>query len=269
MELDEQLRHDMQSAVGTIDPPPAIALVDGGVQRGRRMRRMRVARVLGGVATAAVLGGAGLVAIDQLPGGYAEAPSDTAVASGDMQVASPEEPIRVTAQVVAQTLSRMLPDGTLSQYSGSEPSDDAMGPVIGSLVFDDGAGAALISARVGPAAPGISCAPPHPSPLVQCTELEQPDGSEVVVIQRPEYTDGRMPGMLTWWAWHLRTDGTMIEVYELNAVAEKVPPPTRELPPLTVEQLTEIVTSPEWQTEISPLEADAAHDLFEPRTLEP
>lgn len=266
MDFDEQLRHDMRSAVGTIVSPPATELVDGGVQRGRRMKRMRMARVVGGVATVAMLGG--VVAVNQFPGGFQEAPADVAVASGGVQAVPPEEQVPVTSQVVVQTLIDLLPEGEVSHLAGDQWPSDSLVTANGDLVFDDGAGAAQVMVSVGQAHPGISCEPPHPEPSVQCTELEQPDGSVVVIIQRPEYTDGSMPGMLTWTAQHLRTDGTVVELTEFNSAAQKVPPPSRELPPLTVEQLTEIVTSPQWRTEVPKSEAMAAEDLFEPRIRE-
>ncbi|MGH8829067.1 MAG: hypothetical protein ACRDVZ_16005 [Jiangellaceae bacterium] len=268
MGFDEQLRHDMRSAVGTIDPPPATELVDGGVQRGRRMKRMRMARVVGGVATVAMLGGVGVVAVDQLRGGFQEAPADVAVASGDVQAVPPEEHVPVTAQVAVQTLLDLLPEGTTSQRSGFVVTDEVNPDhidVVGKLVYDDGHGAGLVYINLSPTGGifnGSSCEPIGGDPHSTCTTLE--DGSVLAISEAPEYTDGRRPDLILRSATLTRADGFQVSMTIYNSETQKSSPVTRPEPALTPEQLTEIVTSPLWQAEVPASVAEAAEDLFKP-----
>ena len=64
MNLDQQLPDLLRRTVATIDPPPAQQLVDGGLERGRALRRRRQLLVGAGSAlgTAAVTGVAVLAA---------------------------------------------------------------------------------------------------------------------------------------------------------------------------------------------------------------
>jgi hypothetical protein len=256
--IDEQIRQAMRAAADGIEPPVQ-ELVDGGLERGRRLRRRHRMVVAGTGLVAVTVVASGIVIAAQFTAGPKEVAAPGDDTSRSVVEAAPANPgawdaADVSAEVepissedVLETLIELLPPGEITD-SRALPQDvvEGMSENPAAIVtFDDGAGAANVSVTLYDFPTGGGCQ--YPSPNVQCTEEFLDDGSTLWITQRPPtYSDGRQPELIEWWATLERPDGLQIDLRQNNAVGEKDVPATRPEPPLTVEQMKAIVTSDRW-----------------------
>ncbi|GGP92750.1 hypothetical protein [Streptomyces griseomycini] len=227
------------------------ALADAGRARGRRLRLRRRAAVLGGVAGIAAVGvgGALFVAPGDAPGSRLPAAAHSAAPAAS---ASPGPAAReYTGDEILRALKELLPEGEFSQEEARGTEDEL--PPSARLVYDDGKGAAAIGLSLGRVEPGsqearqVTRCPdevfvPHDS----CTTSRLPDGSVLMLFQGYEYPDRRVD--TRWWAAELVTpEGRHVSLSEWNAPAEKDAAVSRPEPPLSPEQLKEVVTAGVWR----------------------
>jgi hypothetical protein len=258
----EELAHAVDAVV-RVDRPGALRA------RGRKYRvRRTMVLATGATGMAATVG----VALALVPGtdragdGAGAASSGgravtikTTTASTDAPSPSPSpKPERVVLDARATTylLDLMLPAGfTTSRYAGMQfghPDKDSV-QTQGSMTIDDGHGAAQITATFQPAdfESAQICA-------TGCTKL--PDGSLITERQVPDgtTTNGEGPKPVAWEVNHWLTNGWRVGVGELNYPADYSPLPnqgpkvetTRTQPPLSMDQLKQIVTDPRWQSTV-------------------
>jgi hypothetical protein len=259
----EELAHAVDAVV-RVEPPGALRA------RGRKHRvRRTMVLATGATGMAATVG----VALALLPGAdrnsgdVAGAASSggravtimTSTTSTDVPTHSPSpKPERVVLDARATTylLDLMLPAGfTTSRYAGMQfgHADKDSVQTQGGMTVDDGHGAAQITATFGPAdfEPAQICA-------TGCTKL--PDGSLITERQVPDgtTTNGKGPKPVAWEVNHWLTNGWRVGVGELNYPADYSPlhnqgpqvVTTRTQPPLSMDQLKQIVTDPRWQSTV-------------------
>ncbi|MER7583066.1 hypothetical protein [Kitasatospora sp. NPDC097691] len=246
-------------------------LVVGGYQRGRRRwRRRSTAALVGGTAALALVG-TGAVYLTGSPakdaGSVAAAPARTFTAGGGTPEATPttarpSAPTVVTGDEVLATFQALLPKGETTQGKGTGTDDERMkGTYAGAgVVFDDGQGKSLIQIgiqkhRPGQAQPSTCPADLKLARLDSCVVTTLPDGSRLQLLQGYEYPDGRASTK----EWHARLtgpDGREIDVSEWNAAAEKGAPDSRPNPPLTLDQLSAIVTDKSWDRVVAAVKFD-------------
>jgi hypothetical protein len=229
-------------------------LAEAGLTRGRRaLWRRRAAAVTASVVLLGVVGagGAYMGALDD---------GDAAnVAASD-------------ARGTLGILKKLLPEGKVIQESQDKGS--SKGPYSrASLVFDDGRGAAAISislnrtdsplasmaslagCAVGPDGTG------RMGPNGTCTTKKFEDGSDLLLVRghEPPYRD---KDTAVWSARLIKPDGSVINVMEWNAPAQKGAKITRANPPLTQRQLTDLVRATEWRSQLDafPRRGGGVHD---------
>jgi len=243
----------MHRAVDTLDPDTE-PLVAGALARGRRLRRHRAATQFGSaLALCGLVAGAATAMVESSgpsgAGGMQAAHAETSTAAAPSVSASPAGPV-LNRQSVLRTFRSLLPNptATVSMRHGSQEPSDGPGYVGVTLTYDDGHGNVQIAVSVQspPAGGGLGGA----CEISTCTTTA--DGSTLSVYQgsdRPgqPYLQPRM-----WEVSLQRPNTTTIQVTEWNSMTEKTPGSiTRDLPPLTIAQLTAIVSSPTW-TELVP-----------------
>ncbi|MHC5907396.1 hypothetical protein ACVNF4_26430 [Streptomyces sp. S6] len=220
---------DVLRRTGDSFTPDAADLVAGGVRRGRTRRlRQRFAVIGGSVAGVAVLGFGGA-----LVGSPDAAPPDPGVAT------TLPPGLAVEQQDLTGTLRKLLPHGTFTRTA----SQGAGASVTG--VFDDGNGAAGIRVTLtnGDAA-DITCPDPALRAYDHCSTRRLADGSRVAVFQGFQEPNS-LQEIRVWSADLITPDGGHVNVTEWNAPAEKGEPVTRAYPPLSLDQLTNLVTAQE------------------------
>ncbi|MET8895181.1 hypothetical protein [Streptomyces albogriseolus] len=231
---------------------PAV-LVGGGRARGRRKQLLRRTAVLGGAAGVALVGVGGALLLPS----DAHDPRRTSAAAGPAATASPSAasppPTAVfSGDDVLRSLKALLPKGTFSEEE-ARGSDSFMPPPYARVVFDDGKGAAALGLsldRVEPgseqARQGAQCPDKALVAYDDCTAAKLPDGSRLALFQGYEYADRRAETK-RWYAELLTPRGHHVLLTEWNAPAEKDAPVSRPQPPLSVEQLKEVVTADVWR----------------------
>lgn len=264
---EDLLRWGMRELAESKSSPGSPPAVGALVARGRRARWRRRATAV--TASAALLGvvGAGGVYGGMLDGG------------GGANVAAPPKPDAVRT---VDILKQLLPKGTVSQEREGVPGSAFASYAGGSLVFDDGKGAAAISISLGRAdspaaslASLVGCArgPKGGSwgPYGTCTSEKLADGSTLILAKSYEAKSraksraesrNKDPKVWTWEALLYKEDGSILTLKEWNAPAEKGAKPTRAEPPLTQKQLTDFVTAKEWHTTLDsfPRRGGGVHD---------
>jgi hypothetical protein len=191
-------------------------------------------------------------------------PSGSATRGHAAVTGSRPHQVDVTPQVAVRTLISLLPRaGRTTKLTGQS----ALGEVGGTVVYDDGHGAAQLAVSVdfpytyrgtvqrqaaGSLCPGVTDGDP-------CTTM--PDGSQVTTYQGT----GNVPGgPKDWEVRVLRPDGVEVDVTEWNAPLEKIGQQTRPEPPFTIAELIAIARSPKWQATITAAQARSASTLFTP-----
>ncbi|MHA3701439.1 hypothetical protein ACXR2U_04585 [Jatrophihabitans sp. YIM 134969] len=181
------------------------------------------------------------------------AASTSAASSGAVpSTAPPADLVGTTPQVVVATLVSLLPPGTVSGARGGS----AGGQEYGSVVFDDGRGAALVSILVAPAAQS----PCGLGGGITCTA--RPDGSlmwSTYDFEYPQQQRGAMERSVI-----LVRDGMMLQLQEWNAPTEKDSATTREAPPLDETQVLALLDDPAWALQVPATAAASASPYFTP-----
>ena len=242
-ELLRRSLHELAVADVSAEGPPRPTVL---VARGRSvLRRRRMAAVTASVALVGIVGAGGLYA-----GVFASGKGD----GGDAAAEKTD-----TWQVVP-ILEGLLPQGKTRNGQEQRHSSSFWPYLGGSVVYDDGKGAAAVSITLDRLdSPGWSIASMascsvgadgvgHLGPDI-CTERTLADGSKLTLVQP---SDGAQ-GVREWSVQLIKPDDSMLTVREWNAPAEKGAEPTRDTPPLTQSQLTDVVTSKKWEATLDSL----------------
>ncbi|MDH6223403.1 hypothetical protein [Streptomyces sp. MJP52] len=162
----------------------------------------------------------------QRPGPDASpSPESSAPAEALPPAGAPDERMR-------KTFVSLLPDGLEVKKHGGEASDHAY------LVVDDGEGASMVQVNVQADMSGAE------RQLFGADAETLPDGTKVVRRQGPGEKGGR--DVVMWTVDTIRPDGMRVVISAFNSGAQHTAA-TREAPALTMGQLREIATSPEWR----------------------
>lgn len=251
-ELGEALRRAGEGFTADRD-----ALVDAGERRGRRLVARRRAAVVGGSVLALALVGAGSAWTGGLLGGGSGG-------SGQVDVAAPPQLVpegsggKVTAEQMLAVFQGLLPDGGRLAYTTAQGTD---GPPMVSGVFDDGNGKGAVMLGLSRVDPDGS----HARELTECGDKELQgyddcrteqlvDGSKLLLYKGYEYPDRRVDTKV-WRAVLVTPQGFQVDASAWNAPAEKGAGISRTDPPLTIEQLSTLVTSQQWYPALKALPA--------------
>jgi hypothetical protein len=179
----------------------------------------------------------------------------------DLWVASPTparpsatRPVASSGSVV-QVLRALLPAGVITQESSQGADPQQAVPTVGRVVFDDGHGAAAITAGVIrlplPVPTALSTCPYRSQrPYDQCTQQLLANGSELVIDQ--SYLNPLQPhGLKLWSALLTYANGAQISLAQINAASPTSAAASRPTPPLTSRQLSTVATSNLWAPLIS------------------
>ncbi|AWZ09795.1 MULTISPECIES: hypothetical protein [unclassified Streptomyces] len=274
-ELGEALRHagDGFSADG-------LDLVAAGERRGRRMVVRRRAAVAGGSALALAVigtvgvytgglfgpggGGPAVVAAAPEPPVPTPAPSTDGEGRGGPRVGSGA----VSAEQLIEVFKELLPQGKLT-LATARGTDDELGPMV-SGVFDDGKGKGAIGLslnRTDPKGRGadgmVTCPSKTTVNYENCVSETLADGSRLMLFQGYEYSDRRVDTK-RWRATVVTPQGFLLDAQEHNAPTEKGSATTRPTPPLTLDQLRALVTSPLWHPALDDLPSAPTEPPAEP-----
>ncbi|MFB7089420.1 hypothetical protein [Streptomyces sp. NPDC056296] len=248
--FEERLSAALHDAGGGFDADRT-ALVAGGRSRGRRALTRRRAGVVGGAVAGVALVGVGGALL--LPQGKSDGPEVSAAASGATSrpsaSATKPAPPPVSGDTVLGELKKLLPEGKFSQEDARGSGD---GPYA-YLVYDDGEGAAAMNvsfARLDPGSPQVreltGCPDKTFTPYDDCSSTRLADGSLLRLLKGYEYPDKRVDTKY-WSADLVTTEGQHVSVGEWNAPAQKGAPVSRPEPPLSMEELKEVVTAEVWR----------------------
>jgi hypothetical protein len=266
--FEDQLASALRQAGGTFEPDRH-ALVVGGEERARRIRRGRAA-VVGGATGVALVG---LGAAMLLPAGHGADGQQRSVAAGPSTHAASAAPrTTVSGGQLIRTLQKLLPEGRFSQEAGH--GTDGRLPPFARLVYDDGKGKAGIAVGLTRVQPGgqeavqsTQCPDKVFIAYDACTSTTLSDGSRFMVLQGYEYPDRRVDTKL-WNAELVTPSGQHISVQEWNSPAEKDAPITRDEPPLSPSQLRTLVTAPEWRAAADTIPASTGKSSAKPGTTQ-
>ncbi|MEU1592973.1 hypothetical protein ABZ468_08930 [Streptomyces sp. NPDC005708] len=266
--FEDQLASALRQAGDTFEPDRH-ALVVGGEERGRRIRRGRAA-VVGGATGVALVG---LGAAMLLPAGHGADGQQRSVAAGPSTHAVSAAPrTTVSGGQLVRTLQKLLPEGRFSQEAGN--GTDGRLPPFARLVYDDGKGKAGIAVGLTRVQPGgqeavqsTQCPDKVFIAYDACTSTTLSDGSRLMVLQGYEYPDRRVDTKL-WNAELVTPSGQHISVQEWNSPAEKDAPITRDEPPLSPSQLRTLVTAPEWRAAADTIPVSTGKPSAEPSTTQ-
>ncbi|MFD8251371.1 hypothetical protein [Streptomyces werraensis] len=228
------------------------ALVGRGEVRGRRKQLLRRTAVLGGMTGVALVGvGATLLLPSDVHGPRRTSAAAGPAATASPSVASPSPAGTFTDDDMLRSLKELLPRGTFSEEQAQGTGSTT--PPYARLVFDDGEGPAALGLSVDRTDPGgeqaaqwTTCPDKRIVSYDDCTSATQPDGSRLMLLRGYEYPDRRVD--TKWWNAELVTpDGVHVTLSEWNAPAQKDAPVSRPQPPLSLEQLKEVVTADVWR----------------------
>ncbi|MFC9856063.1 MULTISPECIES: hypothetical protein [unclassified Streptomyces] len=155
----------------------------------------------------------------------------------------------VSADLMKDTLRSLLPEGGVSDVSGSGLSETHAPSA--RLVFDDGHGRSFVEvsvSRLPRSARHVSAECPlrSYSPYDHCVK-KTVDGHHTLVVNQ-SYVDPFEPeGAKQWSARLLSRDGVLVSVVQSDVSAEGAGRNLRSALPLTVEELSRIATSKDWE----------------------
>ena len=228
-----RLAYEREPVVGPV--------VTAALARGRQIRRRRW-QAAGSAAAAAVLGAAGAFALH-------------ARSVGQPGPAGPGAESPIFRQLTAQ-MHKVVPHSKLTPlvYPGAAPG-------VASAVFDDGGGLADLGVAVDRYAHGLPAGAEYfcPSRLtdleyLSCSRTARADGT--VVVLHKGYVSGFGPvgthgAVQEWSVTAFHPDGLVVEFGEDDTHSDPhditSAKPTRPAPPLTDEQLRQLVESPGWE----------------------
>ncbi|WP_441249165.1 hypothetical protein [Kitasatospora sp. McL0602] len=205
-------------------------LIASGLAIGRRTRRRR--RATAGAAALVVLVAVGGALTTGLPG------SRSAVAPAAPSPSAATSEKLLSPEALISNLRRLLPHGAVT--AGAGRVDD---PGVSTAArYDDGHGVAGLTLSV------LRYDVHRASQLQLCGEGDTcqtgklPDGSTYTLVKRKPV--GVLP--LDWSAELIGPDGRLVTLHEYNAPDDQGTPATRAEPPLTLQQLTDVVADPAW-----------------------
>jgi hypothetical protein len=244
---EHEMTELMERAGAALDPDVA-GLVAAGAARGRRVRRWRqagatltvVAAVAAiGLAANAVATGPGTAAPDRTPPAATDGP-EPALAAGDLVVVSARDVPDVFAeQLPGHTVGTAIRRGATTTYVDR--------PEVKTVFFDVDGTQTLFSIR-----------PSAHYPRCQVLALYDPDLGCDIVDGVEIGTSAPAPGDgVTYWSVTARVHGFEVSAGSYNASAGKDVPPLTDVPPISVEQLTALVTSDVWFADGAPDEPPA------------
>ncbi|MFG2023806.1 hypothetical protein [Streptomyces sp. NPDC048825] len=226
-------------------------LVAAGAVRGRRLLLRRRAAVVGGVAAVALVGVGGTLLV---PWGGADNGRQSVAAGRSTPTAPAENDGKVSGAELVHTLKKLLPKGEFTEEQGR--GTDAEPLPYAQVVFDDGKGPGAVSVGLNRVEPGseqarqwTECPDRNRVSYDRCTSSRLSDNSTLMLFQGYEYPDRRVDTK-RWSADLVTPQGHHISVSEWNAAAEKDAPVSRANPPLSRDQLKQVVTAPAWRTAI-------------------
>ncbi|MGV9450834.1 hypothetical protein [Streptomyces sp. NPDC003635] len=254
--FEGRLGHALRDAVDGFDADRT-ALVAGGRSRGRRLRLRRRAAVLGGAAGIALVG-AGTALLVPWSGGSAPPAAGSDVAG---QPSGTSSPAPLTSRELITTLEGLLPEGKISEQQARGTEDSKLPPYV-RLVYDDGEGPGAIGVSLNRVEPGsdqareaVACPDQALVPHDSCVSTRMADGSLLKLFQGYEYPDRRVD--TKWWSADLITpSGQHVSVSEWNAAAEKDAAISRSEPPLSTDQLKNLVAAQVWRKYVEFLPED-------------
>ncbi|MFI8085390.1 hypothetical protein ACIF6L_31950 [Kitasatospora sp. NPDC086009] len=242
---------DAFSALGQSFHPTTGPRLDEVTARGHSLRRRRMATLAGSVTALVAIGVGGVFAV----GHSTPAPSgDTVNTAALPSVTTPPPTSQSTSAQPPQANADLRPPSPEAQPGGDEiltvaaallprgltVADATAEKGYVSFNLDDGHGKAEVQIYVAKQPAGA----PDPRYDISTT---MPDGSKLVTHQPPPSTGS---DLVRWSADILRPDGTRVVVQAFNAAIHKSTvkaKPSRPTPPLTLDQITAIVTDPVWQ----------------------
>ena len=180
-----------------------------------------------------------------------------ALLSGCDSANNPDPATTRRSDQMAAVLRALLPAGNVSMVTGQTGPTAAGGrmsaprPLSTELIFDDGHGPGRITVtlnRLPVPVPVESSRCPDIAyhPYSHCVSRDLPDGARLLLDQSPVH-DTAPSGVQKWATLLVRPDGRLVLAAAINARDDQDNNPTRLAPPLTLDQLTTIATSPTWQ----------------------
>ena len=226
-------------------------LVAAGEVRGRRLLLRRRAAVVGGVAAVALVGVGGTLLV---PWGGAADGQQSVADRRSTPTPPAENDGRVSGAKLVHTLKKLLPKGEFSEEQGR--GTDAELLPYAQVVFDDGKGPGAVSVSLNRVEPGsegarqwTQCPDRNLMSYDRCTSSRLSDNSTLMLFQGYEYPDRRVDTK-RWTADLVTPQGHHISVSEWNAAAEKDAPVSRANPPLSTDQLKQVVIAKAWRSAI-------------------
>ncbi|SDU55450.1 hypothetical protein [Jiangella alkaliphila] len=258
MTIEDELELALRAEALRLDPPVQI-LVDGGVARGRELRRRRRSRLaVGGAALVVAASVGGLVAAPLIGADDDPATTDDApVASGADAAPPAAEVAEIDADAVLDAVVALLPPGEVTEASAEtlEPASAWY-----QFRYDDGDGASWMMGSAVVAAPGWEI--PECPVIVNgssCEVQTLDDGTVLMLTAGPYYPQpDREPDRLLWSATAVAPSGLRVSLGEMNTPTEKDSEPTRDEPPLSLDQLAAVVTDGVWAELTAGVPADSA-----------
>ncbi len=246
--------------VGHTFPSDGAALAAAGHARGRRLRLRRRAAVVGGAASLTLVGVGGMLV---LPGEGSADREQRTVATGPSATSSATAtPLSMSRADMIRTLQELLPKGEFGESDARGTNEES--PPYARVVFDDGEGPASVSLGLDRIEPGsdqarqiAGCPDKVLTPYDSCSSSRLADGSLLKIFQGYEYPDRRVDTKM-WTADLVTPDGQYVTVSEWNAAAEKDAPVSRPNPPLSKEQLRELVSAGVWRQVVDAMPAGEA-----------
>jgi hypothetical protein len=249
VEFEDDLGEALRRTADTFQPDDPAALVGAGHRTGRRLRRRRAATVVAGATALAAVAVGGVLAGGLAQGGGHGA--GVAAAPERPTTAAKAKPEVVTGKQVADVLAALMPDGTLAHLTGTGTD---RGATFASArgVYDDGHGPGEVSVVLQPEGSVGPCAPAGQDPGTWCS-VTHVRGGTLGLYKGWEYPADHRGDVKDWTATFVTSAGAQVELSQWNSSSEKDAPKTRANPPLSVAEMTAIVTSPKWNKVLAAL----------------